>query len=324
MTSVTIYVEYYLRYFGPNLHIQYENGSLGKLRFMATTNMEDSVMRFLLSVLLMSLFLSFSAPASAISYSAYCHGCSDSQMANEATQTTNDGIVWVFNSDDRIIKKYQVFTEVIDVLPYTVWTQAISQPVPNPLKNAFIDFVDSAAAMSSETIVLPPEFPFATVAGALHDPETFIQRFTVIINDPEFYSRAQALKDLVEEAAENQVPVDLGQLKEVDTWLVEFSDESKIRVEQKIVDGRYTGESVPGSGIMKDGTFAPSGPSSTAWDGFSYSGNSTQLGEWLRWAASNGVNITGWDSGKPPAPGSAMTCSSNPGGTPFCRLASGS
>jgi len=127
------------------------------------------------------LTLGSAGPATAGVHGAVCDGCSNAKMAAKATRTTSDGTVHVFNALGPIVRKYQVFTEVLDLSPYTAWTQAVSVKVESGLQNAFVDYVGSYNAVRGEgDIQLPPDFPVRSVAGALAEPgstTTHIEQF---------------------------------------------------------------------------------------------------------------------------------------------------
>ncbi len=256
----------------------------------------------------------FSATTSASTHSAECHGCTSQNMANTAMQTTEQGTVFVFNKVSKDVKKYAVFTEFVDSDPFTKVTNAFIQPTPADLKDDYADWIDLVATAVAGAIDLPGDFPIATIAGALEDLQYFEGQLQFEYRNNNLAGFQSGLRALVRSWGSANIPfASFGSLIAPPRLTIRFSDGSSVEVEitssYNATTGNYdvsVATTYANSALDSEGNPIPSSVSGLGWSGFSVTGSSMVLAEWIARAQAAGVPFLGPSS--PPPTGGTMEC----------------
>jgi hypothetical protein len=249
-----------------------------------------------------------------------CDGCSDQRMTQAAAGATDAGTVYVFNGRRGEVRKYDVFTEVIDHQPYTVWTQAVPVRVENTIRRGFEDFLEARAVIRAESeLELPEDFPVRSVAGSLLDPARTTTYIEDWIDTLDTWSRYQLTFDnLVAQLAGRNIPfVDVRKLLDNLLVTIVFPDGSR---QDFYVDFSVNALSFEvgaelesrGNARLANGDPAPTSASSFIGEEFEDEGGS--LNEWAEWARALGAVIIG-----SPGNGTKMSCTIS-GNNIHCRV----
>ncbi len=228
-----------------------------------------------------------------------CDGCNASQTQRAATSATRQGTAYVFDREDGKVDKYTVFTEVIDTRPYTTWTQAIKQKTEKAVRNRFAAYVEaSRVARETETIVLPPDFPVRSVAGALGDvghSTTEIEDYLLSVGP------LQMMYDITGSFLGKLIQLNLGLVDIEDivqaiVYRIEFPDGSWQDYEVSFSLNPHTGKSrmelkPHGNAHTADGRAAPT--SALGFRGRTFHDNEGSLFEWIAWARQLGLVVRG-------------------------------
>ncbi len=167
------------------------------------------------------------ADATAIS----CHGCSDSAKSQAASKAASEGIVHVFDQKGATVSSYSLYTEILDIRPWTRWTTASLIPTDPTLKKSYRQFARAQSELEEMgTIYLPGDFEFGTVAGAILDPRgstTAIEDYLSELN--RLAALNQATMNLVSRITQLDLGViDLGDIVKDLVIKVEFPDGSEM------------------------------------------------------------------------------------------------
>ena len=252
-----------------------------------------------INLILAALALLFSQLLHADSRGITCDGCSSWQMGQAARQATSNGIVYVFNAHSGHVNKYQVFSEVVDQTPRTSWTSAVKLTTEGTLKRAYEDYLEAVAGMGfNGTIVLPPDFPVRSVAGALVDPvftSTAIENYLMTLTEQQ--QLELTLAALASKVLDLNLPlVDLRSIIQAVTLRVEFPDGSwqDYTVDYSMNQGELrarTELSPHGNATAADGLPAPT--SALGFRNRRFHDRGGSLIEWIALARLHGVRIGG-------------------------------
>jgi len=248
--------------------------------------------------------------AAAATYSVPCNGCSEDAMLQAASRATTKGIVYVFNAPNNKSRKYTVQTEIISLRPYWAFTWAEELPVESDVKSAFSKFVTVQNAFEEEeSILLPPDFPIRSVAGAMLDPGAATVRITDFVrNQPAFKDLSLTVTALVTAILKKNIPfLNISDYLKVTKLIVEFADGSTMEFDVFFSNNVLSGQAVLelkiiGNARMEDGSPAPT--SSFGFRNFLYDDTGNAINEWVLWASSRGVPVYDQAFGG----GTSMTC----------------
>lgn len=233
-----------------------------------------------------------------------CDGCSATQMAALATDTVNQGTVYVLDAVNAVVAKYTVITETVDTIPYSIWKQAMPQFVEPDLASAWRAYVASREGVEGQpgSYQLPPDFPIHSVAGALYDPEytnTSIEDYLLSLNL--FEQMNMDIGTLVIQVLRSNIPfVDLKDLLKTIKITVTFPDGTSqdyavsVSIDAVTAQARTEVEPV-GNARMPDGRPAPT--SRLGFNGVTVYDRNGSLREWVLWAQQLGLFVSGGKSG---------------------------
>lgn len=235
------------------------------------------------------------ADATAIS----CHGCSDSAKSQAASKAATEGTVHVFDQTRARVSTYSLYTEMLDIRPWTMWTTASLVETDRTLKRSYRQFVRAQQEFEDMgTIYLPDDFEYITVAGAFLD----VPGSTTAIED---YLSSQntlaalnaASMNLVSRIAQlNLGVIDLGEIFKDIVIKVEFPDGSDMSyvLEFSINPGNndLRLELVPfGNAHGPDGKALPTHPNSLR--NRTYTDYRGSMIDWISYVRSLGIPVTG-------------------------------
>ncbi|MEM1410812.1 MAG: hypothetical protein AAGH19_00535 [Pseudomonadota bacterium] len=239
-----------------------------------------------------------------------CNGCSTAKKEQAAIKAVRQGTVYVFDERRHSVTTYRVFTEVIDVRPYTSWTSAVKIRTDRKLETRYRHYLKSVAGLRDAgmggTIVLPPDFPVRSVAGVLVDPAyatTFLENH--LLSLPEHDQAALTLTSLMFRATKLKLPmVDLQDIIASVTLNFEFPDGSSMDFSIEFTVNQLTGrartELTPeGNAMAEDGRPAPT--SALGFRNREFRDNNGSLAEWIALARLFDISIS--DNS-----GTKMTC----------------
>jgi hypothetical protein len=237
-----------------------------------------------------------------------CHGCSSAGMSRTAAQATDRGTVYVFNAASADVRKYSVFTEVVDTQPYTIWKQAMEKSVEPELDSAYREYVESVRDIAGNGVYrLPADFPVRSVAGALLDPAFSTTSIEDYLSELLFVQQAELhLSTIAARLVRAGIKLlDVTAVIDKITLLIEFPDGTtqEYTLEYTIngVSLEPRAEVTPvGNARMANGQPAPT--SRLGFDGHRFRDNGGSVREWAEWARMNGVSVRGGLSG------SVMVC----------------
>ena len=245
-----------------------------------------------------------------------CHGCSDSEMARAAMRTTGKGEAYVFNQDDETAKAYSVYFDYDDSGGRGRATKVVDEmSVDKYLRKKFKLFAQSANEIDGGTFELPPDSPIRSAAGAALDrsySESVIEDhlsgvslvdralsgLDAVLN--ELYRSATNMTDVVKR---NQVTIRFPD-GSTEKYTIVFtttlsSNGQTVIIELDIEDpDDASGQGGTGGLPTRDRNF----------DGFEADNSSGSVWDYVDWAASHGINVTG-DTDYSACPDVKMECS---------------
>lgn len=261
----------------------------------------------MIRITLAAMLLLFAAQALAGAEIAVCDNCSASKMSRTATDTTNQGTVYVFDRERGTVRKYLVITEVLDLQPRTTWTEAVEQRAEKHLKRAFGDMIEARRSILDDgVIVLPPDFEVSSIAGVMLDPAyatTALESYLTQLNT------LRQVQHMVNTLLGSIFKLNIGLVSFKDlfkavVFVVEFPDGSSMDFELSISinaqDDAGRIELEPhGNAYTADGRAAPTTGSS--FRGRTFHDHNGSLEEWILLARSLGLVVRG-------SSGTSMTC----------------
>lgn len=264
------------------------------------------------------LFISGNVLASV--HATYCNGCNSVETSTAATNVANVGtdIIYVFNKAAKSVSKFQVNTYREDSRPFSILKEAYELNVEQDVKDAWSSYIQGVNAAAGKHLVLPPDFPQRSSAGALMWPGAANQHILDYMLDLPFWQDLNMKANTyVSAAVAKSIPViDL----KFDAYyiVVQFPDGStqqyKITHMINIVDGYpYTHVSpIDNTATDQNGNSIPIHAGQLAGERFDNLAGS--ISEWIEYIRFLNVTING-ETSPPPA---HVTCSYDDTGGVLC------
>lgn len=235
----------------------------------------------------------------AATYSTICNACDEAGMYDAAARVTSKGTVYVFDATDGDARKFKVETEIISLSPYWAMTWGDPLPIETDVKSAFEKFSTVYQEIDpNETIVLPPDFPISSVAGALIDPGAATVRIVDHIRSLDAYARLEMnLTSLVLSLMKRNIPFfNLSDFLKFTKIIIEFPDGSKLEFELFFSSNAVNATAnvelrIVGNARMPDGSPAPT--TRYGFRNFSHQDTNHSVMDWVMWAQRNGITVTG-------------------------------
>lgn len=267
----------------------------------------------------------WATPAATDTRGVACHGCTPDQMRSTASSASSGGTVYVFNLPNEQVRKYFVYFDVDEnSRRYRVTKVTEETPAEDELDRAWRDVVRSWKEADESLVVLPPEFPIRSAAGALLDPgsaETAIEDHL-----SGFSLRGLRVRTLTLFGSmfNYSIPVFSGLVGDL-RIIIEFPDGSSIEAVVQMdnmitADGRYEPTleiTLFDDGRLPDG--APVPGYAPAFDGLDINDHHGSLWDWILWAREHGITVTGPGGQKVPLCPTRMTCTFS-GGSGTCTV----
>lgn len=248
-----------------------------------------------------------------------CNGCSSADMKRLATRLVSNGTASIFDAEGGRIETYRVFSQHIPGRTGRTWRNAVLIETDPVLKQAWYDLTDAVQSIGDGgVIVLPPDFPIRSVAGALYDPAfttTGIENYLRTLPNESQLRLIMSQSLNVLQNLDLQV-LDIKSIFASVTLTVVFPDGSRMDFKMEFSVNQLNMESrielsPAGNARLKDGSPAPT--SALAFRNRTFQDNGGSLVEWILFARSLGVKIVtgGGDDGTTmecKVEGSTITC----------------
>lgn len=269
-------------------------------------------------------FLFISNNVSAETRATSCHGCNAVQMSTQATNVAGVGvtIVYVFNQNTKSVNKYEVYTSAEDGPPFSITKEANQVAVELDINDNYRVFINDILYAEDRTIILPPDFPIHSSAGALLSPPSTYQYMRGYLGDLPGGWILSAKQLLVKMLALNMPYLDFGALMPTSfTLTVQFPDGSqmdfKIEFSYNLLRDDLEVDPTALSLTATDQDGNPIPVSQSDFAGRSFNNNGGGLQDWVSWAGSRGISVSGSGGS---SGGSTMTCVVKSNGTYSCTL----
>ncbi len=253
-----------------------------------------------------------------------CHGCTSLQMSTRATDVATLGmeIVYVFNQSSKSVKKYEVYTSREDGIPLTITKEAYEVVIEQGIKDTYRTFITQTIQAEQDTIIMPPDFPIRSSAGALLDPSFTYGTVSNYLGDLQGGWKLSLKQLFIRLIAVNVPNVDFGAFVPSSFKLViEFPDGSTMTFKIQFSYNLLTNEvevdpiALDLTATDQDGASIPRRPSNFA--GRTFDNRAGGLNDWVDWARLRGLTVVG--SGGNSGSGT-MSCFVKSNGAYSCTL----
>ena len=252
----------------------------------------------LLSVLAL---LTISSEAFAATRAVTCHGCSDLNMSNAATDVATVGTdtVFVFNQLSKEVRKYRVVTYREDSVPFTIVKEATGLEVDENLADCYEDVVNDTVQNEGREIVLPPDFAIKSSAGAARSPNSAMGYINQHLNELGWVDATKLnLTRLFSNALANAIPlIDIEDLVRNPVVTVQYPDGSTEMYVINYMFNLYNSgiESVvsPVAGTATDQDGQPIPGLKPEFNGRTFEDRNGALSDWVEYAREHDVPTIG-------------------------------